>query len=332
MAMPILEISKATKTYSRGLKKSGHVTVLKDIDLAIPHEPARIIAIAGESGSGKTTLAHSVLGFNPLTSGSIHFRGQDISRIRGRERFQYRRRVQAVFQDPYEVYNPFYRVRHIFDMAIRNFKLCANKSEARDLIEDALNVVGMRGREVLEKYPHQLSGGQRQRMMIARAYMLKPDLIVADEPVSMVDASLRAVILEAMQRLRDHHNISFLYITHDLSTAFQICDEIYVLYLGAVVERGNAQQVIRNPSHPYVRELISSIPVPDPDVAWEPDVKATGQMSILDRREAGCAFHDRCPYAIDRCLKQKPPFYGVAGSNREAACFLFEDKKNNGKS
>jgi ABC-type oligopeptide transport system ATPase subunit len=142
-------------------------------------------------------------------------------------------------------------VKHIFDLVIRNFRLAQSKGEARDLIEGALQVVGMRGEEVLEKYPHQLSGGQRQRMMVARAYMVKPSLIVADEPVSMVDASLRAMILDIMLRLRDEHNISFLYITHDLSTAYQVGDQIYLLYQGVVAEKGDTAKVIENPKHPY---------------------------------------------------------------------------------
>jgi len=177
-----------------------------------------------------------------------------------------------VFQDPFGVYNPFYRVRHVFDMALRRFKLAHSKSEADAAVEHALRTVGMRGSEVLDKYPHQLSGGQRQRIMIARAYLLKPSLIVADEPVSMVDASLRAMILDIMVHLRDEQGISFLYITHDLSTAYQVGDDICILYRGAVVERGNAQEVISNPQHEYSKLLISSIPVPDPAVKWDTSI------------------------------------------------------------
>ena len=263
MALPILEAINATKVYGKGFRKPG-TTVLKGVNLAVPEKPAKIIAIAGESGSGKTTLVQSVLGFIRLSSGQILYRGKDIAALSKHEYVEYRRRVQAVFQDPYEVYNPFYPVRRIFDLVIKNFKLTKDKKEAREMIESVLNVVGLRGNEVLEKYPHQLSGGQRQRMMIARAYMLKPDVIVADEPVSMVDASLRAAILNAMQRLRDDHGISFLYITHDLSTAYQICDDMYVLYHGEVVEKGAAIDIIERPTHPYVKQLIASIPV----ISW----------------------------------------------------------------
>jgi len=165
----------------------------------------------------ETTLANLVLGFIKLTSGMISYKGKDVSRLNKNEMLNYRREVQAIFQDPYSVYNPYYRIRHIFDITLHNFKLSSGKKDGRDLIEDALNLVGLKGDNVLYKYSHQLSGGQLQRIMIARAYMLKPSLIVADEPVSMIDVSLRAMILEIMVKLRDEYGISFIYITHDLA-------------------------------------------------------------------------------------------------------------------
>lgn len=266
---PLLDIRDATKIYT---KAGVRTTALRDVTLTLPSRPARIIAIAGESGSGKTTLANAVLGFVTLTSGHILFKGREIASLKGRDHLEYRRQVQAVFQDPFGVYNPFYRVRHVFDMVVGRFKLAHSRREAHAIVGHALQAVGLRGSEVLDKYPHQLSGGQRQRIMIARAYLLKPSLIVADEPVSMVDASLRAMILDIMVHLRDEQGISFLYITHDLSTAYQVGDDICILYRGAVVERGNAQQVISNPQHEYSKLLISSIPVPDPAVKWDTSI------------------------------------------------------------
>ncbi|MEZ4640365.1 MAG: ABC transporter ATP-binding protein [Caldilineaceae bacterium] len=329
MTSPLLQITNATKIYGGGFLKTGPVTVaLQDFNLTIDAKPATITTIAGESGSGKTTLANLVLGFVNLTSGQIHYKGTDVSQMDRGQIMEYRREVQAVFQDPYAVYNPFYRVKHIFDLVINNFKMAASKKEARELIEEALNVVGMRGEEVLEKYPHQLSGGQRQRMMVARAYLLKPRLIVADEPVSMVDASLRAMILDIMLRLRDEHNISFLYITHDLSTAYQIGDRIYLLYQGSTAERGDTMQVIENPKHPYVQLLINSIPVPDPKVRWGGDTVATSvddeQMRV--NVESGCRFYPRCPAHMDRCLESMPPLYQVGPGQHEASCFLYDDR------
>ncbi|MCP4356632.1 MAG: ABC transporter ATP-binding protein [Chloroflexi bacterium] len=327
MAQPLLYIENATKIYGGGFMSGGkEVVALQNFNLTISEKPARIVTIAGESGSGKSTLANLVLGFTGLTSGKIVFKGHDIGKLTKEERGIYRRHVQAVFQDPYAVYNPFYPVGHIYDMVIKNFKLAANKKEARELIEEALNVVGMQGSEVLHKYPHQLSGGQRQRMMVARAYLLKPDLIVADEPVSMVDASLRAMILDIMMRLRDEQGISFLYITHDLSTAYQIGDDIYMLYQGAVAEKGNTISVIENPTHPYVQQLIGSIPVPDPDQKWSTTISLPDDEEMRQDAESGCRFYSRCPHRWDKCLTAQPPLFQINGEAHESACYRYEEQ------
>jgi oligopeptide/dipeptide ABC transporter ATP-binding protein len=325
MSQPLMEIRNATKIYGGGFLQSGEkVIALQDFDLTIYEEPAMVTTIAGESGSGKTTLANLILGFIGLTSGQIYYKGRDVATLQRDERLQYRREVQAVFQDPYEVYNPFYRVKHVFDLVIKRFKLARNRREARDVIEEALNVVGMRGEEVLEKYPHQLSGGQRQRMMVARAFMLKPRLIVADEPVSMVDASLRAMILDIMLRMRDEFNISFLYITHDLSTAYQIGDRIYILYQGSMAEIGDTVSLIEDPRHPYVQQLIGSIPVPDPTQRWDTDITLPPEEELRGQVESGCRFYPRCPARMDRCSTARPPLYPIEGQDHEVACYLYE--------
>lgn len=324
MKTQLLEISNATKIFGGGFFQKGKsVIALQNINLNISADKPKIITIAGESGSGKTTLANLVLGFTPLTSGKIIFKGHDLSKLTREERIIYRRHVQAVFQDPYAVYNPFYRVGHIYDMIIKNFKLAKTKKEGRDLVEEALNVVGMQGEEVLHKYPHQLSGGQRQRMMVARAYLLKPDLIVADEPVSMVDASLRAMILDIMLRLRDEHGISFLYITHDLSTAYQIGDDIYLLYQGSIAEVGNTVKVIENPKHPYVKQLIGSIPVPDPDEKWDSEISLPADEQMRAHADSGCRFYPRCTQHWDKCLAAQPSLFSIDGENHQAACYLY---------
>jgi len=327
MTTPLLEIRNATKVYSGGfLSSAEEMVALQNFSMQIHEDRAVITTIAGESGSGKTTLANAILRFINLTSGQILFKGQDIGMLKGQDLLEYRREVQAVFQDPYEVYNPFYRVKHIYDMVVKHLNLAVNKQEARDLIEDSLRVVGLRGEEVLEKYPHQLSGGQRQRIMMARAYMMKPRLIVADEPVSAVDASLRAMILDVMIRLRDEAGISFLYITHDLSTAYQVGDEIFVLYQGSIAECGNTIQVIDTPKHPYVQMLISSVPVPDPKVKWTSELEGIADESLRADIESGCRFHPRCPHRMDRCLIAQPPLYNLNGGAQKAACYLFEKK------
>ena len=327
MTIPLLEIRNATKVYGGGFLSSAEKMVaLQNFSMQTPEKPAVITTIAGESGSGKTTLASAILGFITLTSGQILYKGKDITHLKGPDTLEYRREVQAVFQDPYEVYNPFYRVKHIYDMVVSHLKLASSKAEARDLIEQSLRVVGLRGEEVLEKYPHQLSGGQRQRIMMARAYMLKPRLIVADEPVSAVDASLRAMILDVMIRLRDEAGISFLYITHDLSTAYQVGDEIFVLYQGAIAEHGRTVDVIEQPKHPYVQMLISSVPVPDPKVKWTSELEGVADESLRASTESGCRFYPRCPKRMARCLVSQPPLYDSKGGAQQVACYLYEQK------
>ena len=329
MSEMLLEIRNASKLYTQRSvgRVKREVVALQDFNLSIPKKPASIITIAGESGSGKTTLAQLVLGFVRLTSGQIIYDGQDVSTADSHQMKAYRRQVQAVFQDPFGVYNPFYRVQHVFHTVINNFKLTNNKTERRDMIEDALNVVGLHGDDVLRKYPHQLSGGQRQRIMMARAYMIKPKLIVADEPVSMVDASLRASILDVMIRLKEEGGISFLYITHDLSTAYQIGDQIYILYQGTIAEKGNTINVVDHPHHPYVQLLVDSVPVPDPDVKWKGEINLPPEEEMRTSVHTGCRFYPRCAQRMDRCLTAQPPLYKVDVLDHQASCYLYSDKE-----
>jgi peptide/nickel transport system ATP-binding protein len=332
MSEPLLSIRNASKHYGVGGgigQKKREVVALQDFNLIIENKPATITTIAGESGSGKTTLANIILGFTSLSSGQIIYQGKDTALMTPQEVLEYRRNVQAVFQDPFGVYNPFYRVEHLFDLVINNFKLTKSKQEARERTEKALNVVGLLGEEVLRKYPHQLSGGQRQRIMMARAYLIKPKLIVADEPVSMVDASLRAAILEVMLRLRDEENISFLYITHDLSTAYQVGDQIYILYQGSIAEKGQTTAVIDKPHHPYVQLLVESVPQPDPDEKWGEDIELPDEETMRNADVKGCRFYPRCPQRMDRCLTAQPPLYAVGDKGHEASCYLYEGKEVN---
>lgn len=327
MPEPIMQIKNITKVFGGGLfSTSKPVVALDDYSLDIYDEPAKITTIAGESGSGKTTLVNLILGYLPPTEGEIIYKGVNIHNMDRQQRLNYRREVQAVFQDPYEVYNPFYRIQHIFDMVVRNFNLGGSKKDSRDRIEEALKIVGLRGEEILEKYPHQLSGGQRQRVMVARAIMLKPRLIVADEPVSAVDASLRAMILDIMMKLRSEHHISFLYITHDLSTAYQIGDDMYVLFQGVTTEKGDTAQIIENPKHPYVQELINSIPVPDPNVKWATDIHLPSEEEMRMKAAKGCRFFPRCPYGMDICKVEQPELYPV-GPGHTSACYLYQENK-----
>lgn len=256
----LLELKNVTKTYSRGLLSRVSTTALNNVSLKLETDQPTIMTVAGESGSGKTTLAMLLLGFINPTSGQILYKGKDIHSLRGEEQMTFRREVQAVFQDPFAVFNPFYTVDHLLTVPIARFKLAKSKSDAMDKMVEALTAVGLRPGDVLGRFPHQLSGGQRQRINVARALVLRPKLLVADEPVSMVDASLRANILETLRGLQKNYGVSIIYITHDLTTAYHIANSIVVLYRGSVMEAGDVDKVIKTPQHPYTKLLIDSIP------------------------------------------------------------------------
>ena len=323
----LLELDHVGKVFGGELLNQRRTVAVADFSLAVDVGRPTITAIAGESGSGKTTLANLVLDFAAPTWGEVRYKGTPLPRLDRRQRRDYRREVQAVFQDPYEVYNPFYKVDFVFDSVLKSFHLARDASEGRRLVQEAMEVVGLRPGEVLGKYPHQLSGGQRQRIMIARAFLLKPRLIVADEPVSMVDASLRAMILKIMVRLKQEFGISFLYITHDLSTAYQISDDIHVLYRGEVAERGPVTSVIGHPRHPYTQMLVGSIPSPDPKRKWEGrlELKLDDPGTTADQ-SVGCPFAGRCPHVMDICRREKPPSYPVEDGH-VAACFLYQPER-----
>jgi oligopeptide/dipeptide ABC transporter ATP-binding protein len=324
MESPLLQVKNLTKTYGKGLLSQTQTVALEDFSLQISGDNPVITTIAGESGSGKTTLANLILGFLSPTSGEILYDGQDIWQASKREWIKYRREVQGIFQDPYGTYNPFYKVDYVFDMVIEKFKLASSRAEARQVTEEALEVVGLRPNEILGKYPHQLSGGQRQRIMVARAFLLKPRLIIADEPVSMIDASLQVRILDILLRLKQDFGISFLYITHDLSTAYQISDDIFILYLGSVMERGDIDAVMQEPQHPYSQLLLRSIPVPDPNETWEERLELPPEEQVATIDIPGCKYYQRCPYAMDICNEAPPPLYHV-GPRQWAACYLRKD-------
>jgi peptide/nickel transport system ATP-binding protein len=239
------------------------------------------------------------------------------------QRKDFLRDVQPIYQDPFGVYNPFYRAEHLLFEAVKKFKLAGSKAEGRRLIEEALETVGLRPNEILGRFPHQLSGGQRQRVMVARALVLKPRVILADEPVSMVDASLRATILESLRTLNRDLGISILYVTHDLTTAYQICENIIIMYRGAIVETGSVDQVIRDPKHPYTKLLVDSIPQMRAARNWEQQDEEI--QSVDDVRDSsGCKFAARCPAVMGKCWSQKPPLYHV-DEHRAVRCFLYED-------
>jgi peptide/nickel transport system ATP-binding protein len=311
-------------THYFGDPKKGALPALEGISFSISNDIPSFTSIVGESGSGKTTLARMLLGFLHPTQGEVRYLSGDLRAVKGSRYRQFRREIQAIFQDPFEVYNPFYKVDHLLAVPIGKFRLAGSRAEAQALMETALRTVGLRPEETLGRYPHQLSGGQRQRITVARALVLKPRLIVADEPVSMVDASLRATILESLHRLHSEFGISFLYITHDLTTAYQVSDNIVVLYRGSVAETGDVELVIKEPQHPYTQLLVSSIPLPDPDKRWGGAVETPRSPDAEATANRGCKFADRCPHAMPICREAPPPLYQTA-EHRAVACYLYKD-------
>jgi len=318
---PIVEAKGVSKTFTSGLLKKRRTNAVEDVSLAIGGPEPTVIAIAGESGSGKTTLAQLLLNLQQPTEGVVEFMGRDLATLSRRERKSFRRQVQAIFQDPFEVYNPFYKVDSVLHGPAKKFQIGRSMAERNRLIEESLNLVGLLPEETLGRYPHQLSGGQRQRVMVARAMLIRPQLIIADEPVSMVDASLRATILESLLKLNKELGISLVYITHDLTTAFQISDSIMIMYQGSIVEVGDVSKVIKDPQHPYTKLLVSSIPLPDPHKDWgTPQVRQENAGIV----SAGCKFAPRCPVVMNRCSDALPPLYSSA-PGRASACFLFDE-------
>jgi oligopeptide/dipeptide ABC transporter ATP-binding protein len=326
----LLETRHVRKVFARGgglFKPKTETVALNNFSLAVEDDAPIFTTIAGESGSGKTTLANLLLGFLTPSSGEVLFRGKNVWTMTPEERRLFRKEVQAIFQDPFEVYNPFYKIDHVLTTPIKKFNLASTKAQTYELITTALHTVGLNPEDTLGRYPHQLSGGQRQRVTIARALVLQPRIIIADEPVSMVDASLRATILESLRTLHRDFGISFIYITHDLTTAYQMSNNIVVLYRGAVAEAGDVEHVIKHPQHPYTQELIASIPLPDPDQRWgqngatmqpAPDIKqSVTQIGV------GCRYADRCPHVMPKCHAIAPPLYQTA-EHQAVACYLYE--------
>ncbi len=280
-----------------------------------------IFTLAGESGSGKSTLARMILGFIEPTSGRILYRGRDVTRIRSRaRRLEFMKEVQGVFQDPFDTFNPLKRIESYLRETALNYAIAATGPEAERVVGDALAAVGLSLQEIKGRYPHELSGGQAQRTSVARALITRPSLLVADEPVSMVDASLRMAIVNLFRTIKEERGISVLYITHDLATAYYVSDRIAVMLRGAIIEVGSVDQVLREPLHPYSRLLRDSVPEPDPHSRWTEEI-ALGALEIKEYAQAGCKFAGRCPQEIPICRETEPP--PVERSGRIVRCHLY---------
>ena len=306
-----------------GILEGTKLVAVNDVSLSLSSEKPEIFTLAGESGSGKTTLARLLLGDLAPTSGKVYFEGRDISEIRRRARYKaFMKKVQPVFQNPFETFSPLRRVDgYLFDTAM-NFGMASSRREAQLVVDHALNLVGLSLAEVSKRYPHELSGGQIQRVSIARALIPQPRVILADEPVSMVDASLRMEIVNLFRKLRDEQKVSVIYITHDLATAYYISDRIAIMLRGYVVESGPVIEVLEEPLHPYSQLLKESVPEPEPKEReiWTRRI-TLGATEVKEYGRVGCKFAGRCPHVMDICTQADPPEVKI--NQRAVKCYLY---------
>ena len=323
----LLDVQHVTVEFHIGGLLGGTIlTAVNDISFSLENDKPEIFTLAGESGSGKTTLSRLLLRDLDPTTGKVLFEGRDLSTIRKRSEFkEFMKRVQPVFQNPFDTFSPLRRVdAYLLDTAV-NFGMASNRRQAAEVADEALRNVGLSLDEVRQRYPHELSGGQIQRVSVARALISKPKLILADEPVSMVDASLRMEIVNLFQKLRDEQKVSVIYITHDLATAYYISDRIGIMLRGYVVESGPVVDVLERPAHPYTQLLKESVPEPAPKEreSWAKHI-ALGTTEVKEYGRVGCKFAGRCPHVMDICRKADPPDFKVG--EQTVKCYLYSDQ------
>ncbi len=326
MSSPLVEVSELTKHFHIGRGQVVHAVDSVSIDI----EEREIVGLVGESGSGKSTLGKAIIGLHPKTAGSVTFDGQRLPQRYAASDFQrYANRMQMIFQDPYSSLNPRMTVGEIVGEGLR-LHTDQSAGEIRDATADWLVRVGLNG-DHMARYPHEFSGGQRQRIGIARALILEPDFVVCDEPISALDVSVQAQVVNLLGELKDSLGLTLLFIAHDLSMVRYVSDRIAVMYLGAVIEIGPADEVFFNPKHPYTQMLVESNPEPDPN--HERDRVSTriqGEIPSPVNIPSGCRFVDRCPHAMAVCRTETPELVPLEHQShvRHVACYLFDEEKS----
>lgn len=320
----ILEVKNLKKYFQAGRPgwfshTATFVHAVDDVDLQLHR--GEVIALVGESGCGKSTLSLTLMGLEEATAGSIIFEGVDITHASNQQRKDFRQRIQMIFQDPYEALNPIQSIEEIVSEPLTVHGHTPKLEERRERVKRALEDAGLKpAQDYLHRFPHQLSGGQRQRVVIAGALVLEPRLLLADEPVSMLDVSIRAEIINLLADLRKSRGISVIFITHDLGTVGYFADRVAVMYLGRIVEFGTMKDVLTDPQHPYTKALLSVIPVPNPRLRKKRIVLA-GETPNPIAVPSGCRFHPRCPLAMDVCKQSDPRLMEISTSH-QVACLL----------
>ena len=299
----------------------GYVRAVDGISFSIAR--GQTLGLVGESGSGKTTIGRTVIRLYKPTAGEILFEDQDLAKMHGEDLRQMRRRVQMVFQDPYASLNPRFTIGSLVAEPMHIYGL-GSKSEIRDKTLELLRVVGLRP-EYIDRYPHEFSGGQRQRIAVARALSINPEFVVADEPVSALDVSVRAQVLNLLQRLQQQFNLTYLFVSHDLSVVRHVADRIAVMYLGKIVEISDRDELYAAPKHPYTQALLSAVPIPDPQIEKRRRrIILSGDLPSPINIPSGCRFHTRCPMAQQICREVEPAFEAKEGREHYAACHFSE--------
>lgn len=315
--LDIKNLNVVYKTKKNIFGKIAEIYAVNNVSLDI--KKGEILAIAGESGCGKSTLAKAIMKLVDSESGEINLDGKNILKINTREDLQsFYKRVQMIFQNPYSSLNPKMKIGQILKEPLEiNTKL--SKKDINKIIEEKITKVGL-DKNCLELYPHEFSGGQRQRIAIARSLILNPEFIIADEPVSALDVSIQAQIINLLKELKNDFNLTFLFISHDLSVIKYISDRIAVMYLGEIVEIGKTEEIFKNPKHPYTKALLSSVPELNPTEVKE-KIQLTGELPSPENLPSGCKFHTRCPYAMDICKTDTPTSRQIS-STHKCKCFL----------